>query len=552
MPHSDSAPTRIIHNAHIYTVDRRHPLASAIALQGRRILALGSNEAILALKRRETELIDAVGRLILPGLCDAHIHFHDWSLSLGEVQLAGCSSLSDMLARIKARAEAADSTAWLTGRGWNESFWGQTTFPTRTDLDSVTGEHQPAAFWRSDMHVAVANSAALKAAGITADTPNPPGGLIDRDSAGEPTGVLRELAIMLVRDQIPHPSEAELDGLLLQGMARLHQHGITALHDQRMKDHHDGPRALAAYQRLRRAGKLKLRVNCNIAAHDLPHLAALGVQSGFGDDYLRLGHVKVFTDGSLGSRTCWMLDPFEPSEDGPSDNVGVSVTPPAQMRAEFRQATELGFPISVHAIGDRANRVCLDIFTELANLGLEPPSPHRIEHVQIIHPADLPRLAALNLTASVQPVHATDDIDLTPHLLGERAERAYNFRTLADNGTRLALGSDAPVASENPFAGFHAALCRQRVSRMERGPWFPAERLTLPQTIAGYTLGPAEATSWADSIGSLTPGKRADLIILDRNLFDMVETGITGDELINTQVLLTMFDGEIVYQHTAF
>ena len=356
-------------------------------------------------------------------------------------------------------------------------------------------------------------------AGITASTPDPAGGLIDRDEDGNPTGILKELAIALVAEQLPETSSEQLLNALRLATESLHRFGITAIHDQRMKDHDDGPRMLSALQTLRRDHQLRLRVNCNLAAHQLPHLASLGLSAGFGDDYLRLGHVKVFTDGSLGSRTAWMLEPFAEPETSVSANYGVSLTPPNQMAAEFQQASALGFPISVHAIGDRANRVCLDIFEELAQSGPQPHIPHRIEHVQIISPDDLPRLSQLGLTASVQPLHVTDDIDIANMLLGGRGAHMYNFRSLIKNGTVVAFGSDAPVANVNPFLGFHAAIFRQRPERMSEPPWYGDERVSLEQTIIAYTMGAARAAGWHDTIGSIRPGKRADLIVLDRDIF---------------------------------
>ncbi len=544
---SAQSPERIFFNGKIYTVNPAQPWAEAVAVAGGRILAVGADAEILAVAGPQTERIDLGGRLTLPGLCDAHIHFYNWSVTRREVVLAGTRSKAEMMARVQERAAVTPAGGWIVGNGWNESRWGETRFPDRHDLDAVTGPDQPAIFWRSDMHGAVANSAALKLAGVTAATPNPDGGVIDKGADGAPTGVLRELAIGLVANHIPEISSAELDSALADGMAELHRLGITALHDQRMKDHDDGPKALAAYQRLRRQNKLNLRINCNIAAHDLPHLAGLGLATGFGDDVLRLGHVKVFTDGSMGTRTAWMLTSFEKENPDDPDNLGVSVTPPAQMAAEFRRATELGFPISVHAIGDRANREVLDIFEELAASGLRPPIPHRMEHVQIIDPADLPRLAELGITASVQPIHATDDMDTADHLLGARTAHMYNFRSLLDSGALLALGSDAPVADPNPYLGFHAALVRQRPERAGQPSWHPEERIGLKETIYGYTKGAALAAGWADTIGSIEPGKRADLVVLDRDLFDLVQQNFQGREVADTQAVMTVFDGEIVY-----
>ncbi|NJN81826.1 MAG: amidohydrolase [Caldilineaceae bacterium] len=543
-----TVPDLILMNARIFTVDDEHSWAQAIAIRKHRVVALGNDDEILALAGPDTQRIDAGGRLVLPGLCDAHIHFLDWSLGLNEVQLAGCTSKAEMLAQIAARVDTTPPGVWITGRGWNESRWGEVRFPTADDLDSVAGADHPAIFWRSDMHAAVANRAAMRIAGIDERTPDPPGGLIERDGAGRPNGIFKELAIGLVSRHIDKVDGANLEQALQEGMATLHRLGVTAIHDQRMKDHDDGPRALGAYRRLQEVGQLQLRINCNVAAHDLPHLAGLGLRSGFGDDSIRLGHVKVFTDGSLGSRTAWMLEPFVKLSPDEADNRGVWITPPEQMAAEFRRATELGFPISVHAIGDRANRVCLDIFEELADAGLAQPIPHRIEHVQTIHPDDLPRLAGLDITASVQPIHATDDMDSADLLLGPRGAHTYNFRSLIAAGTRLAFGSDAPVANPNPMLGIHAALCRQRVERMKQPSWYADERISLEQAIRAYTIDAARAAGWERSIGSLAVGKRADLIMLDRNLFEVASAGVTGDEIATTEVLLTIFDGQIVYE----
>jgi len=558
----NQTPDVILHNACLYTVDPRQPWAQAVAITGQTIVAVGTDAEILPLAAQNTQCIDLGGRLVLPGLCDAHIHLYDWCIARREVPLADCTSKAEMVQRIAARAAQTPGAGWITGRGWNESRWNETAFPTAHDLDRVTGADQPAIFWRSDMHAAIVNSAALRHAGIDAHTPQPEGGVIDRDAQGRPTGILRELAIGLVAQHLPRPDGATLDAMLLEGQAALHRLGITAIHDQRMKDHDDGPRMMASYGRLRRRDDLKLRVNCNIAAHDLSHLHALGLHAGFGDEYVRLGHVKIFSDGSLGSRTAWMLEPFAKLDPHEKDNYGVSLTPPQQMATEFRRATELGFPISVHAIGDRANRVCLDIFAELASAGLQPPTPHRIEHVQMIHPDDVPRLAQLGITASVQPTHLIDDMDTADLLLGARGQHTYPFRTLLESGALLALGSDAPVADPNPFLGIHAARYRQRPTRMTDGAWYPHQCLTLEQAIYGYTLGAARAAGWQTIIGSITPGKCADLIVLDRNLFTLAEHGVRGAkmrgakmrgaEMADTQVEMTLFNGAMVFATDIF
>jgi predicted amidohydrolase YtcJ len=352
----------------------------------------------------------------------------------------------------------------------------------------------------------------------------------------------------LVGQHVPPPTAVQIDEALAAGIAALHRLGITAVHAQRVKDGDDGPREWASLLRLREAGRLRLRVACNVAAHELPHLAGLGLRSGFGDDTLRLGHVKVFSDGRLGSRTAWLLAPFVKLSVEEGDNTGVCVTPPEQMTAEFRRAAELGFPISVHAIGDRANRVVLDIFEELAGSAPTPPIPHRIEHVQIIDPDDLPRLAQLGVTASVQPLHALDDMDTADLFLGARAAHLYNFRSLLESGALVAFGSDAPVADPNPFAGLHAALVRQRVERLPAPPWYGAERITLEQAIDAYTLSAARAAGWEETIGSITPGKRGDLIVVDRDLFALTAEEVGAGALASVTPSMTVFDGKVVYQ----
>ncbi len=450
-----------------------------------------------------------------------------------------------MLSLIRVRADSAAADAWIVGRGWNESWWGDTEYPTAIDLDAVTGPQQPAIFWRTDMHAAVVNHAALRFAGINASTPNPTGGVIVKAASGQPTGALKELAIGLVSEHIPVETERERMEAIRRGSDLLHGFGVTAIHDQRLKDGDEGRLALSAYQQLDAHKQLKLRINCNIAAHQLPHVAALGLRSGFGNERLRLGHVKLFADGSLGSQTALMMQPFLNESPELSDNTGVRLTDPNEIAAVFERASQLGFPISIHAIGDRANREVLDLFEELSHHMPAPSVPHRIEHVQIIQPDDLPRLAQLNITASVQPIHAIDDMDLADRILGDRGAHLYNFASLLRSGALLAFGSDGPVADVNPFAGIHAALYRQRPERMAAGSWYEDERISLEDAIYAYTMGPAIATGWQKIIGSIQLGKRADLIVLDRNLFEIVEEAITGVEVAGTRVLMTLFNGKV-------
>ncbi len=538
-------PDLILHNARIFTQWPQRPWAQALAIHQGRILAVGEDPDILALAAPATHIINARGHLVLPAFTDAHIHLFDLARRRGQVALYDASSLEDMLARVQAHAAGLPPDAWVLGYGWNESAWPQRRFPTRRDLDPVT-RGRPAVIWRTDLHAAVANSEALARAGIGPRTPDPPSGVIDRDERGEPTGVLRELAINLVRQAIPPMTETQA-AANLQAVARdLHALGVVAAHDQRMKDHaEEGPEALRLYQRLAARGDLPLRVSCNLEAAHLDDIIELGLQSGFGDAWVRFGHVKLFADGSLGARTAWMLEPYE----NDPDNAGMFLTPPEEMAAIIQKAHRHGVAISIHAIGDRANRTVLDIFEEaIAGGSHQPPLiPHRIEHVQTIQPEDQPRLAKLGITASVQPIHCTDDIPNTDRLWGPRGRNAYPFRNFLNARTLLAFGSDAPVASPNPWWGLHAAVTRQRRDGAPAGGWHPDQRLTVEEAVRAYTLGPAAAIGQAHIQGRLAPGYLADLILLDRDIF-----AIPPHQLPHARVLLTLLDGAIVHQADDF
>ena len=534
-------PDLILHNARIYTQWPERPWAQAIAMQNGRIIAVGDEFEIQALAGPHTKTIDARGQLVLPGFADAHIHLFNLARRRGQVTLYDAASLTEALRRVGEHAARLPADAWALGYGWNESLWTERRFPTRHDLDAVCGG-RPAVIWRTDLHAAVANSEALRRAGIGPDTPDPPSGVIDRDAAGLPTGVLRELAINLVRKIIPPMDEAAAAANLRAVATELHHLGVVAVHDQRMKDYaEEGPEALRLYQRLAARGELPLRISCNLEAAHLDKLIDLGLQSGFGDEWVRFGHVKLFADGSLGARTAWMLDPYE-NDPG---NRGMYLTPPAEMARLIQKAHRHGIAISIHAIGDRANRTVLDIFEEaLAGGSAAPPLiPHRIEHVQTIQPQDQPRLGRMNITASMQPLHCTDDIPNTDLLWGGRGRNAYPFRTLWDTGATLAFGSDAPVASFNPWWGIHAAVARQRRDRSPAGGWHPEQRLSVEEAVRAYTLGPAMAIGQSRKQGRLAPGYLADLILLDRDIF-----AIPPDLLPETQALLTVLGGEIVHQ----
>lgn len=538
----------ILTNGRVYTADANQPWAEAVACANGRIIAVGRNEAILALAGDKTERLDAGGRLVLPGLTDAHVHFLQYAIRRQEVSLFGLRDFAEVRRRVAQAVAKAESGQWVQGWGWDENLWDMA--PTAAQLDDIAPQ-TPVVLTRMDMHTWWVNSAALRQAGINRETPDPPESLIERDVDGNPTGLLREWnAIKLVEDHLPRPNSATLKLWLKEAIAEAHKLGLTGIHDQRVQ--REGRQNFRLFQALRRQGELKLRVHMHIAAEFLSEAAALGLQPGFGDERLWIGHLKAFADGTMGSHTALMIEPFE----GEPDNRGLAVTPADMLWELATQAGRAGFPLSIHAIGDLAVRQVLDVLSESpvseqrGDFSVSPPLlcssaalPHRIEHVQLIHPNDLPRLGQYGIVASVQPVHLMTDWPTADKVWGQRARYAYAFRSLLEQGTVLALGSDAPVAPLNPILGIHAAVNRQDERGQPAGGWYPEEKLSVAEAIQGYTLGPAYLAGKQTVQGSITPGKWADLTVLSRNLFK-----IPPDEIAETQVDLTIFDGRVVYQ----
>lgn len=556
-------PDLILRNARIYTVDPANPWAEAVACAHGRIVAVGSNAELMDLAGPDTRIIDAGGRLVLPGLIDAHVHLLQYAIRRQEVSLFGVTDFDEVRRRVRRAVESAGPDDWVQGWGWDEIFWD--VQPGRDYLDDIA-PHIPVALARMDMHTWWINSAALKRAGISRETPDPPESRIERDAAGEPTGILREWnAIRLVQRHIPDPDPGTLLDWLREAVTDAHRLGLTGVHDQRVES--EGRVAFRLFQNLRRHDELDLRVHMNIAAAYLAEAATLGLQPGFGDDRLWIGHVKAFADGSMGSRTAFMLEPYEAE----ADNVGVAVTPADELWELAVQADEAGFPLSIHAIGDRAVRDVIDVLSEF---GPDEPSnqfgnrsgrqvetrfnvfsttdrefirghslPHRIEHVQVIHPDDLARLGRHGIIASMQPVHLLTDWPTADRVWGRRARYAYAFRSLLDHGTHLAFGSDAPVAPLNPMLGIYAAVTRQDQRGEPQAGWYPDERITVGETIHGYTMGPAYVAGKQHVQGSISPGKWADMIVLDRDIFEVSPAEIGG-----TEVEVTIFNGEVVYR----
>jgi len=525
----------VLYNAKLYTMDERRAQASAIAIRGNAILAVGDDVSMRNLLRLGGASLDLRGKCVIPGLIDAHLHMEWTALGLKNVN-AEAPTLDELLRRVAERATSTPAGAWIRGHGWNQNAWGG-TFPNRADLDRVAPEH-PVYLTAKSGHAAWASSLALKLAGVTSATPNPHGGEIVRDAAGEPTGIFFEDAMQLVSAIIPQATAADLAGALREAIPLLHRAGLTGVHD------FDGARAFSAWQMLKERGELNLRVSKTIPVTLQEHAIALGLRSGFGDDWLRIGSVKTFADGALGPRTALMIEPYE----GEPGNRGIVVTDKEEMFENVRKASAAGLSSTIHAIGDKANHDVLDVVemvrAEERQRG-DARLRHRIEHVQLLHPDDYQRLAQLNVIASMQPIHATSDMLMADKYWGARRnEGAYAWRTQLEAGAVLAFGSDSPVEPFAPLLGIHAAVTRRRADGSP-GPdgWTPEQRLTVHQTVYGFTLGAAFAAYEETRKGSLTPGKLADLVILDRDIFK-----IDPMDIQHTKVAGTIIDGQFVWR----
>ena len=530
----------------VYAMDKRVPFATAVAVRDGRILAVGLEEEILPLRGPETRVIELAGRCVVPGFTDSHIHLLEWSLQRQQVPLWGVPTLAEALKRIREKHASLPPGEWLRGGGWDASLWPdlEGEWPTAAHLDAIAPD-RPVALDSKDLHMLWVNSYTLRLAGITAQTPDPPGGVIVRDpKTGEPTGVLKETACNLVARHYPPETPATWTQALEDALPALWAEGITAVH---VLNDRDDMRNFRTLQLLRERGTLKLRALLYLPASRQEEAIRLGLRSGFGDRYLRIGGIKYFADGTLGSRTAAMLTPFE----GDPENTGVMVTDPEEMYEGFRQASAAGLAIAVHAIGDRANREVLnilDVVRQEEQARGRPALPHRIEHVQVLHPEDVKRLAQHGVVASMQPIHATQDMDLARRYWGDARSRfAYAWRSLQRAGARLIFGSDAPVEQPSVLAGYHAAITRRRADGSP-GPdgWIPEERMCPRPALFAYTLAPAiveGADTWR---GSIYPGKVADLVVLSEDIIHRARTDPMG--LLDVRVEMTIFEGEIVFE----
>ncbi len=522
-------------NGQIHAMDPAFPHADALAAVGGRLVAVGLTSDLLATFPAYTR-VDLGGRPVYPGFIDSHIHFAAYGISLRGVQLQDARTLHAAVERIPVAVRAANLGEWVQARGWDKNLWPEGRFPAKDDLDPVSPA-TPVALTSKDGHLLWVNSVALKQAGIDGRTPDPPGGEIARNPHGEPTGILKETAKELIWKVLPRPSPEAIERGIREATAVAHRLGMVGVHT------FEGPEVFAAFQRLQGRGELALRVWMAIPEATLESAAACGLRTGFGNDWLRVGPVKIFADGTLGSQTANMLAPFE----GQPQNTGIPIHTRGELITLVGEAVERGFWCAIHAIGDRANRWALDAYQAHRDRSQRSGARHRIEHVQLLHPDDLERLSQLGVLASMQPIHATSDRDIAERHWGRRSRYAYAWHSLLARGARLVFGSDAPVETPDVFQGFYAAVTRRRPAEPYGRAWYAEEVVTPAEALRAYTVEAAYASGEEGIRGRLTPGHLADFVVLDRDLL-----GVPAEDLVQTRVEATIVAGELVYTAPTF
>ncbi len=526
----------IVYNARIYTVNAAQPEAAAVAVLGDRIVAVGSDAAVLRWRGATTHALDARGKLLLPGFNDAHVHLLDGGVELDSVQLNDARSMDEFARRIGEFAATRPPGEWLLQGNWDETKWSPVALPTRQVIDAVSGDH-PVALWRYDGHEVVGNSRALALAGITAATPDQPGGVIVRDATGEPTGVLKDAATSLLERIIPPPTPAQRRTIIERVMREAAAHGVTSV--QAMSTDYS---TIAALADLLREGKLTLRVYAVPAISTVEDQAQLGIGRAFGAPLLRIGALKAFADGSLGSRTAYFFEPF----DDQPDNRGLlsaDMQPRSKMRDWMMRADATNLQLCTHAIGDAGISAILDIYQEIEAAHGARDRRWRIEHAQHMAERDFDRFAKLGVIASVQPYHAIDDGRWAEARIGhDRSSRTYAFKTFIEHGVRLALGTDWPVAPLDPMLTLYAATTRATLDGQHPGGWFPEQKLSATEAITAYTLGSAYAEFQEHEKGSIEPGKLADFVLLSDDIMK-----IPAETIRNVRVLKTWVGGVEVY-----
>ena len=534
---ANPAADLLVRNAKVWTVDAGRPQAEALAVIGERIVAVGSSAEIEAWRGPQTRVIDAGGKRVLPGFNDAHVHFISGGMQLDAVQLKNAASPQEFVRLIGERAKASAKGEWILGGNWDETKWSPANLPTRELIDNVTPDN-PVFVTRYDGHMGVANSLALRMAGITAKTADPAGGTIVRDAQGNPSGALKDAATGLIEKVIPPLTHEQRIKVIKRSMNHAASLGVTSV--QHMVAEYED---IAAYAELLDKGELITRIYAAPLITHVDDEAKIGIRRAFGGPYLRIGALKAFADGSLGSGTAYFYEPFL----NQGDNHGLlsdEMQPLSLMQERIRKADAAGLQLCIHAIGDHAISIILDMYAETEKEHGPADRRFRIEHVQHMAAKDFQRFADLQVTASVQPYHAIDDGRFAEGKIGhDRSSRTYAFRTLLDHGVRLALGTDWEVAPLDPMQTIYAAVTRATLDGKNPGGWFPEQKLTVAEAVQAYTMGSAYAEFQDKEKGSITPGKFADVVLLSDDIFS-----IAPEKIKDVQVVTTILGGRVIYE----
>jgi len=530
---AQTAPVSLaVVNARIWTGNSKRPWAEAIAVRGDRIAAVGSSAEIRKMTGASAKIIDAHGQMLVPGFNDAHVHIVSAGRGLSSVKLRDAKTPAEFIARIKAYAKTIPKGAWITDGDWDHTLWGG-ELPTRQWIDSVTPDN-PVWVSRLDGHMAVANSAALAAAHVTKATRDVEGGLIVRDASGEPTGLLKDNAQSLVDDSMPDPPAEVADRDFDAAMHFLAERGVTSAQNMGYSWND-----LAIFERAHKAGRMITRMYAVVPLATWEQLRDTVAARGHGDEWVRIGGLKGFVDGSLGSHTAAMLEPFT---DAPKD-TGLFVTSPESLYARTSGADKAGLHVMVHAIGDRAIRIQLDNYARVEKENGPKDRRFRIEHAQHIAPSDIPRFATLGVIASMQPYHEMDDGRWAERVIGhERSKTTYAFKSILDAGARLAFGSDWSVAPPTPIEGIFGAVTRETLDGKHPGGWIPEQKISVEDALRAYTSGSAYASFEENIKGTLEPNKLADFVLIDRDL-----TRIPPAQIRDARIMMTVVGGRVVY-----
>ena len=531
------APDLIIFDATVRTMDQRQPTAQAVAILGNRIVAVGADSEIKKLAGPSTRTIDAHKQLLLPGFNDSHVHFLTGGFQLSSVDLRDADSPAEFAARIKAFAGRLSAGRWITGGDWDHERWPQANLPTKELIDELT-PNTPVFVSRLDGHMALANSFVLRLAGVTSQTPDPPGGLIVRDpKTGEPTGILKDAAMNFVYKVMPASTVEEKLAAARAATAHAAKLGVTSVQDM------SAGSDVGIYQTLLDRGELKTRIYAMTALTNWERLARAGVRAHFGSDMLRIGGLKGFADGSLGSTTAFFYEPYLDTPNS-SGLAGDEMFPESAMLERVRNADRAGLQVMIHAIGDRANATILSIFEQVAKENGERDRRFRIEHAQHLRPTEIPRFGRDKVIASMQPYHAIDDGRWAEKRIGkERSKTTYAFRSLLAAGATLAFGTDWFVAPLDPMLTVYAAVTRRTFDGKNPNGWVPEQKISVEEAVRAYTVGSAQAEFMDDRKGTITVGKLADVVLLTRDIFS-----IDPIEIEKVKVAMTIVDGRVVYE----